>query len=95
MNNNLPISFALNGIQTLEFAIIKEAFDRNNETIKYSLKSDFSVNNDFLDSIVCKLTFSFFQKEIPFIKIKVACFFNIEKKFIFNFVFIIILKLTI
>lgn len=74
-----PISFALAGIQTIEFATLEEAYSEN-ENITTSISVEFGIES--LDStiIVCSPTYSFLQKGIPFIKIKAACFFDVKKE---------------
>lgn len=80
MKKDALISFTLVKIQTLEYAIIEEAFKEMDSDIKFHISTVFSVTNENPRVIVCQLAFSFIQEKIPFIKLKLACYFELKKE---------------
>lgn len=80
MKKDTLISFTLVKIQTLEYAIIEEAFKGMEADIKYYIGTAFSVTNENPRVVVCQLAFSFIQEKIPFIKLKVACYFELKEE---------------
>lgn len=74
----LPIQFQINGIRTDEFAIIEEAFDENNNKIGYFLETGWAIPR--AETIVCSMEFKFIQGNIPFLKVRASCFFEIKKE---------------
>ena len=76
--DKLPIQFKINGIKTEEFAIIEEAYNEKIKKINYSLETGFGVPTN--ETIVCSIGFKFFQRDIPFLKVRASCSFNIKKE---------------
>lgn len=77
----LCVPFALDGIQTIEFAIIKEAYKENvDSAIHTSLGITFGVKDKDSNKLMCLVDFALSQTDIPFIKIKVACYFEVDEK---------------
>lgn len=74
----LPIQFQINGIKTEEFAIIEEAFDEQNKETHYSLETRLGIPQ--AEVIVCSIGFKFIQNNIPFLKVRASCFFEIKKE---------------
>lgn len=73
------IKFGLAGIQTVEFAIIKEAYKENEEnSIQFLFNTTFGVKDEKGNEVMCDIEFALKQTEIPFLKIRVACFFEIK-----------------
>ncbi len=78
MKDRKHISFVLAGIQTVEFAVIKEFYSEN-KNISLSINTEFGIKSLEEPVIVCSPEISFLQKNKPFIKIKIACSFSIEE----------------
>jgi hypothetical protein len=74
----LPIQFKLRGIKTEEFAIIEEAFDERNAKIHYALETGFCVPEPRI--IICSIGFKFIQNNIPFVKVRANCIFEIKEE---------------
>jgi len=74
----LPIQFQISGIKTEEFAIIEEAFDEKNNQIQYALETGFTIPET--EVMLCSVGFKFIQNNIPFLKVRVSCIFNIKKE---------------
>ncbi len=72
------ISFALIGIQTIEFAIIREAFSENAE-IELGINAEFGMKSIAEKEIKCSPEICFLQNNIPFLKIKAACYFSVDE----------------
>lgn len=75
---SLPIEFRIKRIKTEEFAIIEEAFDENEPSIQYRVGTGlFAPENK---TVICSISFSFAQKEIPYLKAEVSCAFEIREE---------------
>ncbi|NDV57341.1 hypothetical protein [Bacteroides sp. 519] len=75
---NIKIPFALIGIQTLEFAIIKELYSDNDPDIQIGINAEFGIKSAEDHEIVCVPEVSFLQDGKPFLKIKVGCYFSVK-----------------
>lgn len=78
IKEKVQIPFALNGIQTLEFAIIKELYSDNNPDVEIGINAEFGIKSLEYCEIMCTLEVSFLQEGKPFIKIKIGCYFSIK-----------------
>lgn len=76
--NELPIQFKIIGIKTDEFAILEESFDEENIKFHYALETKLSIPETRV--IVCSIGFKFFQDNIPFLKVRASCFFEVKKE---------------
>ena len=74
----IKIPFSLIGIQTLEFAMIKELFSDDDPNIELGINAEFGIASTEEHEMVCAPEVSFLQKGLPFLKLKVACFFEIK-----------------
>ena len=77
---NIQIPFALIGIQTLEFATIKELYSDDNPNVEIGINAEFGIKSLEEYEIVCSPEVSFLQEGRPFIKIKVACYFSVKQE---------------
>lgn len=74
------IQFALIGIHTLEFAIIKELYSNDNPNVEIGINAEFGIKSLAEYEIMCAPEVSFLQEGKPFLKIKVACYFSIKSE---------------
>ncbi|MDL2239484.1 hypothetical protein LJC69_03660 [Bacteroidales bacterium OttesenSCG-928-K22] len=77
-NNQIP--FALSGINTVEFAIIKELYEDENPNIEIGINADFGIKSLEDCEILCAPSIEFLQNNLPFIKIKIACYFSVKQE---------------
>ena len=78
MNNNTNIEFALRGIQTVEFAIMKELYSDDKEDIEIGMNAEFAINSGNEHEIACMPEVIFLQEKTPFLKLKIACLFAVK-----------------
>lgn len=78
MSTKKVIPFALSGMQTIEFAIIKELYTEDNPHVELGINAEFGIKSLEDCEMVCAPEVSFSQDGKPFIKIKVACFFSVK-----------------
>ncbi len=75
---NISIGFQLMKITTEQFAIIKEAYNKNNSNVKMSIGLKFGLEKK--DKIIASfIKVQFEQSKTPFIIIEIANHFNIEE----------------
>lgn len=74
----IQIPFALVGIQTLEFATIKELYSDDNPNVEIEINTGFAIRSLENHEIMCALEVFFLQEGKPFIKIKIGCYFSIK-----------------
>jgi hypothetical protein len=80
-NKNHGIPFKLISIETSEFAIFEDVYHNNDiqeKEIETDLNGSFGSHEEIKNNIMCSIDFTFFVNKNPFMKIKVACFFEIE-----------------
>ena len=77
---NIQIPFALIGMQTLEFATIKELYSDDNPNMEIGINAEFGIKSLKEYEIVCALEVSFLQDGKPFIKAKIACYFSVKQE---------------
>lgn len=77
-NKEVPISFSLVGIRTLEFAIIEEAYKHRTKDKGLSIRGGFGLDDK--NNIVTIVDFAIQQDEVPFIKLKVACLYKLSEE---------------
>ena len=80
MSENIIIPFALVGIQTLEFAIIKEFYSDDDPNVEIGINAEFGIKSLEEYEIACVPEVSFLQDNKPFMKIKVACYFSVMQE---------------
>lgn len=68
----------LQGIKTLEFATMREAFSEKKSLIELGVGADFGIKSLEECQISCSPEITFFQDEKPFLKIKTACYFIVD-----------------
>lgn len=73
MENN--INFIFSKIETLQFATFDIQVEKSID-FDFGVNTEFSVN-DIERTIIVTLDLSFFQNKFPFVKLEVACYFNI------------------
>ncbi|WP_036823626.1 hypothetical protein [Polaribacter sp. Hel1_85] len=74
------IGFNLNKINTLQFAIIDDAF--NSELDEFNVETNLGYGLDTeSDSMLSLVKIQFEQKEVPFMIIEVSCEFDVVKSF--------------
>lgn len=78
MNKKNIIPFALKGIRTLEFAMIKEFYSENKSNIEFGINAEFGIKSLEDYEIMCAPEVAFLQEGKPFIKIKSACYFSVK-----------------
>ena len=74
----IQIPFALIGIQTLEFATLKELYSDENPNVEIGINAEFGIKTLEVYEITCTTEVSFLQDDKPFLKIKIACNFSIK-----------------
>lgn len=77
-HQNMQIEFALIGIQTLEFALLKELYSECNNQVGIKITVDFQIKSIEDHEMVCMPEVYFIQEEKPFIKLKTACHFSVK-----------------
>ncbi len=77
VSNKTAISFQIAGIQTLEFAIIKESF-KEGAPVEFGMNAGFAVKSLDICEIACVPEVSFVQDGNPFLKIKISMLFRVE-----------------
>jgi len=79
MKKENKVGFALQGIKTEQFAVIKENYNANKKDVGLSTSIEFNLNEDE-QSISVFLGFEFSQAKKVFIKIIVSCHFKIDEQ---------------
>ena len=83
MKEKISVGFQLTKIRTAEFAIIKEGYNvelSDDTPIAVDLEISYSVHSPEHNTIACSVEICLKQdKQLPFLKIKLDCFFDIKK----------------
>lgn len=77
MSNEI-YSFKLEKIETEQFAVIEENFNKENKTIQLALSHTFGTNVSE-KIIAVKTNVKFFSEQNPFLVLEISCMFKIEE----------------
>lgn len=76
MSNEI-FSFKLEKIETEQFAVIEDNFNKDNKTIQLALSHTFGTN--ISEKIIAvKVNIKFFSEQNPFLVLEISCMFKIE-----------------